>query len=130
MPQGFVAGGTILPYSFVKQSTTAPNTVLQAGAGDVPIGISQKGTRNTPYSTLNDGDAALVGEDILVFQENEYATIQFGGTVTAGDFLKPSTNGVAITAGSDGDVYGAKTNQAGTTGQLIEVLVLIGFRGA
>ena len=124
-----VAGGTIAPARFVKQSTTADNTVLQAAAGDPIVGISQKGTRRTPYSTLDDGNAAISGEPLHVFGPPETAPLELGGTVTQGDRLKSDANGRGITAGTDGDNYGAIAPQAGASGDIIEVQVMLGMRG-
>lgn len=139
MAQSWIAGGNIAPSRFVKASTTANQTALQAGSGDVPVGISQKGTHNLPGTiggvTIDDGYAAIAGMSVGVFDASDTAKGQFidlelGGTVTAGDFLKPDTNGKGVTAGSDGDWYGAKTNRSGVAGQLIQVQVILGCRGA
>jgi hypothetical protein len=125
-----IANGTIAPARFVKQDTTTNNAFLQAGSGDKVVGISQKGTRRTPYSGLDDGNAAIAGEPLHVFGPPETAPLELGGTVAAGDLLKPDTNGKGITAGSDGDFYGALSPQAGGSGDIIEVQVMLGMRGA
>lgn len=126
-----VANGTILPSRFVKLDTTANGKVLAAGASDVPWGISQPGTRRTPYGALDDGNAAIAGDNLNIYGLGEtMVLLELGGTVTVGDFLKPSTNGVGITASADGDIYGAKALRSGVSGELIPVEVIYGFRGA
>lgn len=131
MPIPMIAGGTIGPSRFVKLSTTADNTVLVAGSNDPIFGISQKGTRTAPYPGLQDNNAALTGEDIMIYQVGETAVIELGGTVAAGDYLESGgSTGTAVTSSVDGHNYGAKTPQAGVSGQLIEVQVVLGMRGA
>jgi hypothetical protein len=125
-----IAGGTIVPSRFVKQSTTADNTFLAAGANDKIVGISQKGTRRTPYSGLDDGNAAIVSENLHVFGPPETAPLELGGTVTAGDLLEADSVGRGITCSTDGHNYGAVAPQAGSTGDIIEVQVMLGMRGA
>lgn len=120
-----VAGGNIAPMRFVKPSTLADNKCLQCGAGEMPIGISQRGTRNTPYSSLDDGYAAIAGESLQIYGPTELAMLELGGTVAAGDLLKSDADGKGVTAGA-GTMYGARASQAGTSGKLIEVYVMFG----
>lgn len=139
MAQSWIAGGNIAPSRFVKPSTTANQTVVQAGAGDIVCGISQKGTHNVPGTiggvAVDDGYAAVAGMSVGVFDQSDTARGQFidlelGGTVTAGDYLKSDVNGKGVTATADGDYYGARTNRSGVAGQLIQVQVITGYRGA
>ncbi len=125
-----LAGGTILPAQFIMMSTTADHTALACTSGARMIGVAQKGTRNTPMGAFNDGNAALAGESLLWYGENETCGLQLGGTVAAGDFLKSDVSGHGVTATADGDIYGAIASQAGISGQIIEVKVHIGYRGA
>ena len=124
-----VAGGTIAPSRFLTPSTSADNTVLQATANSKIVGISQKGTRRTPYSTLDDGNAAIVNEPLHVFGPPETAPLELGGTVTQGDYLEADANGKGITCSTDGHFYGAIAPQAGASGDIIEVQVMLGMRG-
>ena len=126
----FIADGNIKPMRFVKAQTTKDNRVLQAGSGDKPIGISQPQERNPPWSSLQDGYAAAQDETLRVFGLQEVCWLVCGGTVTAGDYLKPDTDGKGVTSSSDGDLYGAQALESGTTGQQIRVQVLLGMRGA
>lgn len=126
-----VSGGNIAPSRFVTPSAVADNTVLQATTGSHPIGVSQAGTRNTPYSTLDDGFAAIATENIHVFGENETCGLEIGsGGCAAGDFLKPDVNGAGVKSSTDGDWYGAISGQAAVQGQIVEVEILIGQRGS
>lgn len=135
MSRSFMPNGNIIPSRFVKQDTsTLGGYVLQAGASDTPIGVSQPGTHQPPIPGLDDGFAGIqnVGMPIEVFMSGDECWLEIGAAVTLGDFLKPSTNGVAITASADGDIYGAIALQSGTaSGQLIKVRVTHPeFRGA
>jgi hypothetical protein len=125
-----IAGGTIKPARFLMASTTADNTVLQATANAKLVGIAQKGTRRTPYSGLDDGNAALAGEPIHYFGPPETAPLELGGTVAAGDYLEADANGAGVTSSTDGHNYGAITPQAGVAGDIVEVQITIGMRGA
>lgn len=118
----FTADGNISPACFVKISTASNNRVLQAGANDELIGVSQKGTRRTPYPGLNDGYAAIQGEGLGVFLLGQTAPLLMGGTVTAGDRLKSDANGNGVTA-STGDHYGAITPMSAIAGQIVECQV-------
>jgi hypothetical protein len=125
-----VAGGDIFPARFLIASTSADNTVLQAAANGKIVGISQKGTRRTPYAGLDDGKAAIAGENVHFFGPPETAPLELGGTVTAGDLLEADANGKGVTSSTDGHFYGAIAPQAGASGDIIEVQVMLGMRGA
>lgn len=125
-----VANGNIAPCRFVKQDTTGK--VVAAGATDVPFGISQEGSRNPPYTGLDDGYAAIAGENIHVYEENEGMNnecfLESGAAFNNGAFLKPSTAGVGIATTTDKDAYGAIALHAATAaGQLIRVKVRNGY---
>ncbi len=138
MAFSWIAGGNIAPSRFVKPSTTAPHTVLQCTTTDKPVGISMKGTHNVPGTiggvAIDDGYAAVAGMSIGVFdqadsEKGQFIDLELGGTVTAGDFLKPDTDGKGVVASADGDWYGARTFVPGVAGQLIQVQVITGSRG-
>lgn len=117
------AGGNINPASFVKLSTTADGVVLQSGDGEVVYGIAQPGTRRTPYSSLDDGYAAIAGEDVQVFGVGEECYLRLGGTVTRGDRIDPDSSGYGTTVTADQANYGAIALQSGVSGDLVKVLV-------
>lgn len=117
-----VANGTIRPSRFVKLDTTADGKVLEADAGDQIYGISQPGTRNTPYSDLDDGNAAKTGETLKIFGPPEKGVLlELGGTVTRGQLLKSDADGKGVNAGTDKDQYGAVAEASGVSGELIPV---------
>jgi hypothetical protein len=125
-----VAGGDIMPHRFVIQSTAADHKCLQAGANGLVIGVSQRGTRNTPMDGLDDGKAAVAGESVHIYGAGETCLLELGGTVAAGDRLKSDANGKGVTATvGSGDNYGAFAGEAGTAGKLIEVQVQVGTWG-
>lgn len=118
-----VAAGTIRPSRFVKLDVTADGKVLEADAGEPIYGISQKGTRNVPYSTLDDGNAAIAGENVHIFGPGEKCSLQLGGTVAVGDRLKSDADGKGVATTTDLDEYGAIAQQAGVLDEIVEVFV-------
>lgn len=115
------ANGNIAPSRFVIQDTSYDYRVTQAGAGGKVFGISQQGTRRTPYSSLDDGYAAISGEDISVYGDNEVCLLELGGTVTRGDRLKADSDGKGVTTTTNLDEWGAVAMVSGVSGQLIQV---------
>lgn len=126
-----LAGGNITPSSFVKVLTT-DRTVVLCGAGDRCFGISKEWTRFPSWEGLQDGNIAISGEScpIYALPEDAEAFLEVNGTVAVGDYLKSDASGFGITAGSDGDEYGAQAIEAGVAGQVIKVKLVRGMRGA
>jgi hypothetical protein len=122
--QSFKANGNITPASFVKLDTSGDGLVALAGAGEKVVGVSQAGTRRTPYESLDDGYAAIAGEDLEVFGIGEECWLQIAGTITQGDRLKSDASGYGVAVASNNDEYGAVARQAGVSGQLIRVQVI------
>jgi hypothetical protein len=123
-----VASGNILPATFVKLTTTADGKVTQAGAGERIYGISQPGTRSAPFEGLDSDNAAVAGDNVMIFGIGQRCMLRLGGTVTRGDYLKSDGSGYGVTASTDADDYGAIAEMSGVSGQLIEVLVQVGER--
>jgi hypothetical protein len=121
MPQGFIANGDIPPMRFVKYDTV-DGRVLQCGAGDRPIGVSQKSTRRAEYVAA-DGLAAKAGEPILVFDLGEECALELGGTVTPQARLKSDASGKGVATTTDKDQYGALALMNGVAGEIINVKV-------
>lgn len=133
MSMSFMPNGNIAPSRFVKiDATQVGGYCLQAGSGDKVIGISEPGVRQPPISGLDDGFAGIQNSNAIeVLTTNDEGWLETGGTVTFGDLLKPDANGKGVTAGSDGDFFGAIALQSSTgAAQLIRVRVQLGFRGA
>jgi hypothetical protein len=124
----YVAGGNILPYSFVKLSTTATGQVLQAGSGDNVFGVSMPGTRNAPFPGLDDGYAAIAGENIRVFTAEDPADecyLKVDAAYNPGQLLKPGTNGIGTATTADKDIAGAIVMAASSAAnQTIRVRVI------
>lgn len=124
MSSSFVAGGNIPPSRFVSQSSTLNRTVTVSASGDKPIGISQIGTHLTPLLTLDDGYAAVAGENLQIYtKDDEEAWLELGvGGCAPGDFLKPDAagtgKGIAATTGA---FYGARALVNGIEGQVVKV---------
>lgn len=130
--QIYTANGNIIPSVFVKLDATYTtpnqgNRVIVAGAGERVIGVSQKGTRETPLSGLDNGYAAIAGQSLQVFTPGCVAPLALGATVAEGDLLMPTTDGTAIPH-TNGNWYGAIAPMAGIAGQIMECLVQIGYR--
>lgn len=133
MAQSYAPNGNISPNRFVKaDTTTTGGYVVQAGAGDPVLGVSQPGTRQAPLSGLDDTYAGVAGgPHVEVATPGDRTWLQTGGAVTWGDYLKSDSSGRGVTASSDGDWYGARALQTGTAAdQLVEVEIIIGMRGA
>lgn len=118
------ANGNVPPARFVRTDTSGDNLVVVAAAGEQIFGISQPSTRRTPYSNLDDGYAAIAGEDLDVFSVGEVCLLELGGTVSPGTRLKASTLGVGIAVASNNDEYGAIALVAGASGDLVMVQVM------
>ena len=124
--KNFACGGDINGARFVKRSTAADFTVLQADADAKPAGISQRWAEVAPTpgaSTL----AGTTGGLIQVHQPGMSADphdstvfLELGGSVTRGDNLMPDANGKGIAATS-GKYVGAITDESGASGELIRV---------
>lgn len=120
------AGGDINPCRFVKASTAADNTVLEADANERVIGISGEGAQDAPIpgaSTL----AAASGEQLQIINTPEHrCLLELGsGGATRGDLLKSDADGKGVAIATSGTTiqhYGAIALQAGSAGDKIFVL--------
>ena len=129
--KAFACGGDIYPKRFVKRSTAADFTVLQADADSQPCGISQAWTRDAPglsgASTVAgaSGDSIQVHSNLSGETQDSTVWLELGGTVTRGARLMPDANGKGITATS-GKYYGAIADESGVSGEFIRVTPVIG----
>ena len=122
MPVSYFATGDIFPSRFVKLDP-ADGKVVQCLAGDLPFGISQEGTRRSPYVDPS-GKAAAAGEPLLVYTLGERALLQVNATITPQTRLKADANGMGIPVVSPSvDAFGGFSEFNGVAGKLIEVLV-------
>jgi hypothetical protein len=126
---GTVAGGNITQRRFLKQSAVGVVVMATAGTssrGDPVYGISGEGTRNAPYSTLDDGFLAIAGENVKVRFPGEVCQLTAGGNVAVGNRLKSDSTGRGVAATANGDQYGAVALSAGAANESILVRVEIG----
>lgn len=100
----WLAGGTIAPCSFVKQSTAADNKVLQAGANERAIGITTEDQLIAPGTTGADTTIhATAGYQAKVFGLGDICQLIAGtGGFTRGDLLESESTGYGITAITNG----------------------------
>lgn len=121
-----VAGGNILPQSFVKLDTSANEQCLQAGAGDTPVGISGNWTRYAGGTPADDGLEAVATEFPPVFGVGCVVPLVCGatGTWTAGVFLKPDSLGYGTPVTDGTDVAGAVSLTAANPGEAGRVVVI------
>jgi hypothetical protein len=128
MPGGanFFARGNIHTAAFVKEDTATNFGVLEAGANDKVIGVSQDGTHDTPGLTGAGVYAATNGQGIQVFQDGDECLITVGtGGVTAGDLVQAGSTGTAVTLSlATGNNYvGGRMLETGAAGDLRRMLV-------
>ena len=119
-----VAGGTIRPSRIVKISTAADNTVLESAAATSPnIGIAQQGTRRAPGTGDDDGNAALVDEQLGIYGPGSgLAPCQAGGTVVAGDAITSDGSALGIATTTEGNVVVGWSLEAAVTADIFAVL--------
>jgi len=134
---GYVASGTIYPALFVKQDfhTTAPFSVLTAGVGDTPVGVSDFRVKYLPGS-IGPGatapiPAAEAGDPIYVVPPGGAGVLYTGAAVSAGQYLKPDSQGRGIpldpTNTTTPQWYGARAEEfANAAGIPIRVTVMVG----
>lgn len=100
-----LAGGIVRPSRFVKVSTAADNTVLEADANEQVCGIATEATRDAPLDGAS-GEAAssTVGEGNLMYSpEGNVALVTVGsGGVTHGAEVKSDADGQAVLAATTG----------------------------
>lgn len=123
--QSFIAGGDIYPARFVKLDSTTDGQVLQCGSGDIPIGVSQLGTRRNSYVDSS-GKAAAAGEPVQVFDLNSECALEMVAACNPGQYLKPDTNGKGTPVTTDNDYYGAVAAEVGAAGKYSKVKVVYG----
>lgn len=122
----FTAGGDVNPSRFVKQSTAADYTVLQATANDPVIGISSEAAKDAPIPNAS-GLAAVAGSPLRVYgsHENEPTKLLIGvGGCAAGDELISDANGKGVVRAATGTVIqnvGAIAMAAAAAGELVDV---------
>ena len=132
----YVANGNILPFSICKFDTSSGNSgkVLQAGSGDIPMGVAQCQQDQAPLAGLQSGYAAVAGENIAVYDpadpENQ-TLIRVDAAYPQGTLIKPGSNGIGTQATADGDYYIGRLMQASlVANDVVMIMVIFGMRGA
>lgn len=121
----FIAKGNIPSSIFVKQS--GDHGIIICGAGDEAVGVSHEGTREAPITGITPL-AAIAGESCQVYTDTWPCEVIAGGTITAGDFLKPDANAEAVKAGV-GEVYSAIARAGAADGERCKCTVTRGIVG-
>jgi hypothetical protein len=121
----FRASGVITTASFVKVDASNDNSVLQAGSGDRPIGVSMESAQLAPFGSNSTAAATAAGDEIRVYGQGEICNLTAGsGGFTVGDMLKPDANGNGLTTVTANDLIGAvalETTAAGAQGRVYVV---------
>lgn len=123
-----VAGGDVRPCRFIKVSTAADYTCLEADANEAVIGISTNAVRDAPVPNA-DTDAAEAGDDLHYNPIGSVCDLELGGTVARGDEIKSDADGkgvVRATTGTTLQNFGAIALESGVSGEFIKVLVVRG----
>ena len=120
------AGGDIRPHRFIKYSTSADNTALEADANEFVIGISTEATQDAPLPCA-DGDAAESGDQVHYYPTGTECLLEIGsGGVTRGAWIKSDADGkgvLAATTGATAQFYGAFALESASEGEFARVLV-------
>lgn len=126
-PRVMQANGNIYPSRFVKLDTSVNNAVIQAGAGDLTFGVSQEGFRDAPIPLNTTGYAAQAGDTMKVFTVGQTCRLLLAATVSTERRLKSDADGkgTPVVGGADSmENWGAHAIEAGSSGELVEVLVV------
>jgi len=130
--KSYLAGGTIRVSRFVKGSTAANFTVLEADANEKIFGISQEGSRVAPIPsvTVDPAEAAQSGEQVEVHStDDRVVMLEIGtGGCTADDYLVADADGKGVVstgaAGAEQHV-GARALETASAGDLARVSIHI-----
>ena len=119
-----IAGGTILPYRFVKPSTSADDTGLVSAAITTPVlGVTDGSTK-----AFNSGNHAETGDPITL-QGGDVVLVEAGGSITRGAMVESDSVGRAITQSSTAGLNynGYVALQSAASGTIIRIQRIAGF---
>lgn len=121
-----VPGGEIGVSRFVRLSTTAGQTLLQAGNNERAFGISGEGERITPglitalggteSSTPHAVAGTFVGGNVLYYGTGQYCLLECGTGWTPGALLTSDANGRGKPAATTNPVNAVALTAASATG--------------
>jgi hypothetical protein len=127
-PVPAIAGGQIRPSRFVKISTAADHTLLEADANEMAVGISAPGTRDAPLDGAS-GDIASTGDQFEYSPEGTVCLLEIGtGGVTRGAEIKSDADGkgvLALTSGTTNQWVGAIALESAVETEFARVLVKV-----
>lgn len=115
---------TDIPVSvFVKITANSDHRVSVCGANELAVGVSDYAPQDPVLPGGTVGPAATANNPVRVFGQSETCEIRAGGTIQAGQYLKPDSNGKAVVC-STGDRYSAIARAgAGAADQLVKVII-------
>ena len=119
-----IAGETILPYRFVKPSTSADDTGLVSAAITTPVlGVTDGSTK-----AFNSGNHAETGDPITL-QGGDVVLVEAGGSITRGAMVESDSVGRAITQSSTAGLNynGYVALQSAASGTIIRIQRIAGF---
>lgn len=128
-PKTMRVNGNVAPSRFVSIDGSDNNSLLQSTAGQRAFGISSEGGREAPVPSLTTVYAGQDGDNMAFYGLGNTCLLELGAACLAGNRLKPDANGKGIQiAGTPGIIehYGAEALEAGSAGDFIKVLVLLG----
>lgn len=114
------ARGNILPKTFVKGDPANAFGCLQAGASDVPIGVSGVWDRYPAGTPSSDGYEVVSGEFPEVNGMGSIVPLTLGAACNAFDYLGPDASGKGV----PGNVPAAIALEAGAADEDVRVFVL------
>lgn len=122
---GKAAGGTINVCRFVKLSTAADFTLLQAAANNEIIGVATEAAKAVPIPSASAVVAAEVGDPIQIKKPGEVGLIELAGSVTRGGKIESDADGkgVAMAATAGIRYVGGWALESGGAGARIKMLI-------
>ena len=115
------AGGTIRPNRFVKASTAADNTALEADANEAVIGVAT----NANNDAFTSDNHAIAGQSVTV--RFGVAFVEAGGAITRGGRVKSDADGKAVAVATSGttnqESAGTALESASGDGAIIKVFI-------
>ena len=123
----YLAGGNIYPCRFVTPDASNNTRVTQAVAGSPIAGISGSSTETAPLPS-NATYHATSGNPCRVHGEGEQALLEYGDTITRGQYIVSDANGKGIPFDLTGKAHehGAIALASGIAGDIRNVQVIRG----
>lgn len=122
-----VAGGTIRRSRFVKASTAADNTLLEADANEEIVGVSLEAPKAPPIDGASATEIAVATDPIPYYPEGKICLLEIGsGGVTRGANIKSDADGKGVLAATTGTTMqwvGAKALETASEGEFARVLI-------